>query len=134
MPSHGLISRLDTNEGKTQWAWRWVNKNCQNWKAKRKTELTGYSRSVEEQKSYIHVFETLEREEQKRKDICNNGEFSINNYRYQMTNPRFSNAKPVKYQKTYTWSHHIQTTEKSKREKILKEARGGKKKTSLVYQ
>lgn len=45
-----------------------------------------------------------------------------------MTNPRFSNAKPVKYQKTYTWSHHIQTTEKSKREKILKEARGGKKK------
>ena len=31
----GLISRLNMDEERIQWAWRYVNRNFPNWKAKR---------------------------------------------------------------------------------------------------
>lgn len=39
MPLIGSSVNLTEPKKKNQWNWRWINKNCINWNAKRKTEL-----------------------------------------------------------------------------------------------
>lgn len=34
----GFISKLDTAKKRNQWAWKYVNRNFPNWRAKRKKE------------------------------------------------------------------------------------------------